>query len=88
MNFVSPEFPRSVACARGGGVAVAFDGNHVQGTIDALLVAPYVHASGQILFATGVVDGAQYLDDTPYYAAPDGTLQSAADAAPHIPMPQ
>lgn len=67
----------AVASALSGGVAVAFDGNHVQGAIGALLVATYIDANDQTTFATGVVDGVRILADTRYKAGVNGTLEIA-----------
>ena len=46
----------AVATADSGGVAIAFDGNHVSGPMGALVVALYRHDLGY-RFAVGVVDG-------------------------------
>ena len=63
----------AVAIAESCSVAIAFDGNYVQGSKGALLIASYMR-DDECRFAVGIVDDKSLLANQKYVANADGDL--------------
>lgn len=75
-----PASPPATAIADNGSLAVAFDGNWVQGAKGALLVAAYTASDGEYKFAVGVVDGVSLKANQPNMVGENGEFVAARGA--------
>lgn len=73
---VAPGSTVATAIADARGVAIAYDGNRVQGALGSVLVAEYISA-GQSKLTAGIVDGVCLLANTPYVVNETGVFIKA-----------
>ena len=71
----------ALAIAENGGIAIAYGGNYVSGSLGALLVVVFEDPKGRWAFATGVVDGKMLLPDIVYTTDGSGRFIVAPKSA-------
>lgn len=77
----NPAARPALAIAENGGIAIAYGGNYVSGSLGALLVVVFEDPKGRWAFATGVVDGKMLLPDIVYTTDGSGRLVVAPKSA-------